>query len=245
MKREPSASSARSRPEPEFFSPQVAAARRFYLNLQPLRNAKLAVVCGGLEHCRPDYAINRTTFPFYSIEYVARGLGELQLNGRKHSLQPGRLFAYGPRVPQHITGSPDDPLVKYFVDFAGTEAPPLLHACGLAPGRVAQVFPPNAVTALFDELISAGLHGGQRGTKLSAALLNCLAQKIILAAAPLTGAETLAFGTYHNVALTSKKISFACGRWSKSRKNVTPTTPTFAASTAAMTTRRRISTCCG
>jgi AraC-like DNA-binding protein len=184
--------------EPEFFSPQVAEARRFYLNLQLARGTRLAVVCGGVEHCRPDYAIHRATFPFYSIEYVARGHGELRLGGRNHSLQPGRLFAYGPRVPQDIAGHPDDPLVKYFVDFAGTEALPLLRACGLAPGKVAQVFPPNVVTALFDELISAGLHGGQRGTKLSVALLNCLAQKIMLAAAPLTGAETLAFSTYQH-----------------------------------------------
>ncbi len=61
--------------EPDFFSPQVAEARRFYLNLHPPRGTRLAVVCGGLEHCTPDYAIRRATFPFYSIEYVARGTG--------------------------------------------------------------------------------------------------------------------------------------------------------------------------
>jgi AraC-like DNA-binding protein len=49
---------------------------------------------------------------------------------------------------------------------------------------------------LFDELISAGLHGGQRGEKLCAALLECLALKIMLAGAPLAGPETLAFSTY-------------------------------------------------
>jgi AraC-like DNA-binding protein len=182
--------------EPDFFSPQVARARRFYLNLRPSRGSRLTVVCGGLEHCRPDYAIHRKTFPFYSIEYVARGRGELKLAGRNHSLQPGQLFAYGPRVPHDIKGETNDPLVKYFVDFAGIAAPALLRASRLTPGRVGRVFPPNVLALLFDELISAGLHGGRRGEKLCVTLLECLAQKIILEAAPLAGAETLAFSTY-------------------------------------------------
>jgi AraC-like DNA-binding protein len=182
--------------EPEFFSPQVARARRFYLNLRPPRSSRLTVVCGGLEHCRPDYAIHRKTFPFYSIEYVARGRGELKLAGRNHALQPGRLFAYGPRVPHDIIGQANDPLVKYFVDFAGSAAPALLRASRLAPGGVGRVFPPKALAPLFDELISAGLRGGLRGEKLCVSLLECVAQKIVLAAAPPVGVETLAFSTY-------------------------------------------------
>ena len=171
-------------------------ARRFYLNLQPPRGIELAVVCGGVEHCASDYEIHRETFPFYSVEYVVRGLGEVRLAGRRHSLRPGMLFAYGPLVPHHIVGSPNDLLVKYFLDFYGTFAPKLLRTCHLAPGGVAQVFPPNAVATLFDECILAGLHGGRRGAKLSTDLLGCLAQKIIMASAPLRGRETLAFGTY-------------------------------------------------
>ena len=64
---------------PEFFSPDVAVARRFYLDLNPPKHRSLAVVCGGLEHCTPNYAILRETFPFYSIEYVTGGSGELIL----------------------------------------------------------------------------------------------------------------------------------------------------------------------
>lgn len=181
---------------PEFFSPQVAGARRFYLDLNPSRQCRLAVVCGGLEHCRPDYAIHRATFPFYSIEYVARGRGELQLRGRSHDLQPGRLFAYGPRVPHHITGRPDDPLVKYFVDFAGTAAPALLRSCRLRPGQVAQIFPPHALAPLFDELIQAGLPADRHSAALCARLLECLALKILAAHAPLENTDTPAFLTY-------------------------------------------------
>ena len=186
---------------PEFFSPQVAEARRFYLNLNPSRQRRLAVVCGGVEHCRPDYAIHRSTFPFYSIEYVARGQGELKLAGRSHVLQSGRLFAYGPRVPHHIVGSSSDPLVKYFVDFTGRSALKLLRACRLPPGHVAQVFPPNALSPLFDELIQSGLQVGRQRVDLCVGLLECLALKIVAARAPVAGVETLAFETYQQVRL--------------------------------------------
>ena len=49
---------------PEFFSTDVALARRFYLDLNPLKNRPLTVVCGGVEHCTPDYQVRRKTFPF-------------------------------------------------------------------------------------------------------------------------------------------------------------------------------------
>jgi hypothetical protein len=122
---------------PAFFSADVANARRFYLDLSPPRATKLAVVCGGLEHCTPDYAIRRDTFPFYSIEYVARGRGTVKLKGKNYPLQPGRLFAYGPGVPQHISGEPDAPLVKYFVDHFAAEpktvfSKSVVRATGLA-----------------------------------------------------------------------------------------------------------------
>jgi hypothetical protein len=53
---------------PPFVSPDVAAARRFYLDLDLAKDRPLVVICGGLAHCTPDYAICRESFPFYSIE---------------------------------------------------------------------------------------------------------------------------------------------------------------------------------
>ena len=198
MKRPPPAPAVRSRPEPEFFSPQVAEARRVYLNLQPPRGTSLAVVCGGLEHCAADYAIHRETFPFFSIEYVARGRGEVKLKGQTFKLQPGRLFAYGPGVPHHITGEAGDPLVKYFVDFAGTSAKALMRTSGLVPGQATEVFPANALQPLFDELIQVGLRGRHGGSLLCTKLLECLTLRMADARAPMTGSETLAFSTYQH-----------------------------------------------
>ena len=184
------------RADPEFFSADVARAQRFYLNLRPKNNRPLIVVCGGLEHCTPDYVISRETFPFYSIEYVARGHGQITLKGRTYPLQPGRLFSYGPGVSHHITGAPASPLVKYFADFAGTDAMTVLRACGLVPGRVSEVFPPNALVPIFDELIQAGLRARPESPIMCAKLLECLALRITGARAPLAGSETHAFATF-------------------------------------------------
>ncbi len=191
MKRQTAAS-------PDFFSAQVSQARRFYLNLQPPRSTKLAVVCGGVEHCAPDYEIRRATFPFYSLEYVARGEGRLKLGRCGHALRPGVIFAYGPGVPQHITASPQKPLVKYFVDFAGTAAAAWIQNAGLAPGRVSQVYPPNEIQPLFDELIRNGQRGTRQAPELCRRLLDCLGVKLLEARAPLKGTDSLALATYEH-----------------------------------------------
>jgi len=181
---------------PAFFSPDVATARRFYLDLNPPKRQKLAVVCGGLEYCAAHYAIHRADFPFSSIEYVARGSGELKLDGRAYALRAGRVFSYGPGVPHDIIGASENPFVKYFVDFTGKNAVRLLRSCGLPPGTVRQVFPPHALSPLFDELIQSGLSGGHGNAELCARLLECLALKLAGAIAPLEERETLAFTTY-------------------------------------------------
>jgi AraC-like DNA-binding protein len=183
---------------PEFFSRHVSAARRFYLGLNPPRERVLAVVCGGYEQSTPDYAIHRTTFPYYTIEYVARGRGTVKLGGRPYVLQSGRLFAYGPGVPQDILCDPDEPLVKYFVNFTGRKSLALLQSCHLPPGKALQIFPPNEVQGVFDELIRCGQKGTRQTAHLCVKLLECLAIQITESRAPLEGAETRAFTTYQD-----------------------------------------------
>lgn len=184
---------------PPFFSAQILSARRFYLNLQPPRGTKLAVVCGGVEQCAPDYEIRRETFPFYSIEYVARGEGSLKLGRREHVLRPGFIFAYGPGVAQHIKSSPHKPLVKYFVDFAGTESEQWVEGKNLAPGKVSQVFPPHEIQPLFDELIRSGQRGTRYAPELCRELLCTLGVKLCEARAPLESEDSAAFAAYQNV----------------------------------------------
>jgi len=181
---------------PEYFSPQVSEARRFYMNLNPSKHARLSVVSGGCEHCTSDYEIHRPTFPFYLVEYVVRGCGSLKLQNRRHSLQPGCVFSYGPGVRQDIVADPVEPPVKYFVTFAGLNSREILRRCHLPPGSVSQIFPPNEIQDLFDELIRCGQRGRRQSAELCAKLLECLVLKMSESHAPRAGVETLSFTTY-------------------------------------------------
>jgi AraC-like DNA-binding protein len=140
---------------PPFISQQVTDARRFYLNLKPNPRRELTVVCGGWEHCSADYVIDRPTFPYFSVEYVASGRGDLELAGQKHRLQPGTVFAYGPGIAQRIRSSRAERLGKYFIDFDGSHAEKLLSECGLAPGIALTIGKSAEVRQAFETLISA------------------------------------------------------------------------------------------
>lgn len=188
--------SARQKTAPDFFSTQVLQARRFFLNLNPRPRIRLSVACGGVEHCASNYVINRRSFPFSSIEFVARGTGYLKLGLRKCRLQPGSVFAYGPGIHHEISTDPQRPMTKYFVDFSGSDASELLKHSGLRAGSMAQIFPPAEIQPLFDELIRNGLRGTRHSPRICATLLEALTQKIMESRAPLPGHETLAFETY-------------------------------------------------
>ncbi len=181
---------------PEFFSPHVRQARRFYLDLAPSPREALAVVCGGFECSAPDYVIQRATFPYYSIEFVARGKGALVLAGRRQALLPGSVFAYGPGVPHHITTDRDDPLAKYFVDFAGRRAAGLLEQGEFPPGTSGRVVAPSEIQRIFDDLIQNGLRPTRWTAPACAALLEYLVLKIGESQSAWEAVQTPAFATY-------------------------------------------------
>lgn len=183
---------------PGFFSSHVSGARRFYLDLNPPKDQALSIVCGGSEHCTPDYAIHRSTFPFPSIEFVARGKGMLALNGKSLSLAPGCLFSYGPGVRHDIATDPSDPMTKYFVNFSGRTARRLLRKCHLLPGSTSRVLSVVEIQAIFDELIRNGIKGTRYSAEICARLLECLVLKIAESSSPTGGEESLAYMTYQH-----------------------------------------------
>jgi len=183
---------------PEFFSSQVSEANRFYLDTSLRSRRPLTVVCGGCEHCQPDYRINRSDFPFYCIEFVARGKGALILRDSKCALFAGRVFSYGPGIAHLITTESDDPLVKYFVDFIGPDAGKLLQKYGPVPGHVIQVASPEVILRIFDDLIKNGGTDSPYTPLLCATIL----QQLILKTAETAVVEhahiTAAFSTYQS-----------------------------------------------
>jgi AraC-like DNA-binding protein len=159
---------------PEFLSAQVTAARRFYLDLNLRPTKAVTVVCGGWEECAADYAIDRASFPYLSIEFVAAGRGELELAGRTCALGPGSVFTYGPGVPHRIRTSPDARLGKYFVDFHGARARRLLREAQLAPGTLVELGASTEVRHAFDTLVRLGTHHDRHTARACALQLELL-----------------------------------------------------------------------
>lgn len=182
--------------EPEFFSSQISQADRFFLDLDPPAGQRLAVVCGGGEHCQPEYHLTRTDFAYYSIEFVAGGEGKLTLAGKTHDLMSGAVFAYGPGIGQDIRCNPARPLVKYFVDFVGEAALPLLSPPGPAPGGVVQSSAPEDLLRLFDDLIAAGMRRSPFSSRICAAILEQMLLRLAETSVALGAVGSLAFETY-------------------------------------------------
>ena len=157
--------------QPNFFSLQIAEARRFHIDLNPPKDALLSVVSGGCEHCSADYEIHRASFPYFGIEFVTQGRGKLTLDGRSYDLVPGTVFAYGPGISQDIISDKRERLVKYFVDFTGKHAKRLLEQYGPRPGHVVQTSAPGEIIALFDELIRNGLRSTPFTPRIGALLI--------------------------------------------------------------------------
>ncbi|HSI84553.1 MAG: AraC family transcriptional regulator [Candidatus Methylacidiphilales bacterium] len=159
--------------KPDFFSSSVENERTFYRS-EPVEVNGVAIVCGGREHCRADYRIDRKSLPYLGLEWVARGKGELIMNGVTHQLQAGALFLYGPGVPHVITTHPQERLVKYFVDFEGpgTEAALRQYKLRMPLFRMLRV--DSGILEIFDRLIEAGTSPLPSGPQLCRLLWECL-----------------------------------------------------------------------
>ena len=182
--------------DPDYFSLQIAKARRFHMDLSPPREVPLAVISGGCEHCSSNYEIHRSTFPFWGIEFVAQGRGTLTLNGKTQQITAGALFSYGPGIAQDIVADPAETMVKYFIDFTGKRARGLLEQFGPEPGNVAQTSAPAEVMAVWEEIIRNGLRDTPFSAGIAAVLLEYLLMKIAETAIPFGTSGTPAFATY-------------------------------------------------
>jgi AraC-like DNA-binding protein len=159
-------------------SKQVKDARYFFLNLAPRPSARLDLVMGGFEHCNPDYFIARESFPYTSIEYIVAGRGSAVVDGRRHELGPGTIFAYGPSSPHEIRTSSSEVLVKYFLSLSGSNVRSRLRRCQLLPGSARQLSAHADIAGVFDILMREGQHSGPQRFALTAALVEFLLLKI-------------------------------------------------------------------
>lgn len=168
--------------EPEYFSTQVAFARRWYRHGMPERDSpgsvSYHVVAGGTETCLPGYRVERSDFPFWGIEYVASGRGTVTFGGETLELRPGAVFAYSPGRPHRITADSIYPLKKNFIDFVPAEHPEDTLLAGIPDGRILHSHSPEALKRSFDDLAEFGPREGDDYDIICSSLTELLIMKI-------------------------------------------------------------------
>ena len=165
--------------EPGFISRQVSRSRRFYFGQAPdTSKGVLEVAGGGWELVAKDYTINRATFPWLGIEFVAGGSGRLLMRGAELELRRGVIFAYGPNVAHQIETDPNELLSKHYLNFSGREAADLMSAVALEPGSCRMLGNADEIEDGFEALIDEGAADRPQAQAIAALQLRILFMKM-------------------------------------------------------------------
>lgn len=184
--------------EPNFFSKQVIHARRFYIQKSTVKDSGIQVICGGCEHTTPDFDINRKDFPYYCIEFIAKGRGTVTLNGHDYELKAGTIFSYGPGISQKITTDYEKPMVKYFIDFSGSAGKRILNKHVSPLGTAIHINRPDEIIPIVDNLLAHGLSDSPYKSMTCSILLEYLLFRIADITVSEKHAPSKAFLTYQN-----------------------------------------------
>ncbi|MGC4081649.1 MAG: AraC family ligand binding domain-containing protein [Vicinamibacterales bacterium] len=166
-------------------SARVAGSRYIFPNLAPARDSTWALALAGREECAPDYLVERDSYPFHVIEYVAEGSGVAQLGRRpEQRIAAGSIFAYSPDMKCRIRTEPAFPLVKFFFALAGREVEKMLAQAALSPGTIRRFAAPAEGLTIAEDIV----HEGQRHTAMAPAVCLKLLELLLLKAADAAGA---------------------------------------------------------
>lgn len=113
----------------------------------------------GFEYCLPDLVIDRDNFPFWTLEYIADGQGNIALGNQHASLQPGSLICYGPKIPIRFQSEPQNPFHKYFLCHTDDSFPQSWRSAGLKPGTITTLAIGVPFTGVIDQLLIDGDQG--------------------------------------------------------------------------------------
>ena len=158
----------------DFFITQISSARRFCLDLQPDKKSPLTVISGGIEKCSPDYDNYREDFPYFCLEFVIAGSGKLKLDGKENQIFPGCVFSYGPGISHHIKCSAEEPMTKYFIDFAGKKSLSRLESIQMPPGALVRSKNPEELSDAFHNIVKYGCKEQRHVKKICELLFEAL-----------------------------------------------------------------------
>jgi len=164
--------------DPSLISPGVRSGNYFFAHLTPRPSGPLGIAFGGREQCGPAYAVQRSNFPFVTLEYVAEGHGSLQFGDEAPvTLLPGSVYAYPPGQ-KHAISSEGRFLVKYFICLSGRGARSYLTARAPALAAPCRIPRHAELRELFDWIIREGQEPAPSMQEVCLRLLEILLLKI-------------------------------------------------------------------
>ncbi len=137
-------------------APSVSSGTYVFADVTPSRCGPLRIALVGRELCGASYVVQRSSYPFVTLEFVAEGRGLLKRqDGPDQNLGPGSLFAYSPET-SHVISSGGGRMVKYFVSLNGRGA--WQYLTSVTPSIVGPCLLQrhNEVRELFDWLVREG-----------------------------------------------------------------------------------------
>jgi AraC-like DNA-binding protein len=135
-------------------SPQVRQGR--YANFSRATDSADHIFMAGYEECAPDYFIERSDFPFWTLEVVVGGHGSFREGRQLRRLRHGSVFTHGPGVVQHFGNEAERPFRKYFFVRGGAPFPKAWQAVGLRPGKVLQLGDVASLVGILDKIVDEG-----------------------------------------------------------------------------------------
>ena len=101
----------------------------------------------------PEYAIERKASGTSCIEYVRRGRGVIQADGRRFEASAGDAYYLEERHDHVYRSDPSDPWEKVWINFSGRLARRMTECYGIG-GRV--LFPSLMIGDLLDQIVEIG-----------------------------------------------------------------------------------------
>ncbi len=166
-------------PYPGLISKQVHSGRYFFGDLDVRTDgADLTVNFAGREDCSPDFHLVRSGFRYHAFEYIASGRWCLRVNGQEQVLEPGAVFGYTPATRFELQALDSSDLIKYFVDFSGRRAGPLLDRCRIVDGSPVYLGAPHRIREMLDQLLDCAASSPAIAAEMAAHLTGFLLLRI-------------------------------------------------------------------
>ena len=161
----------------ELIAPVVTRGTYFFLDLVARSAGAVGVALGGREKCGDNYQLERDSYPFPTLEFVAEGSGRISYDGGEPvALQAGSIFGHGPGVRVRMEATPGPALVKYFMCLTGRRARAVIEQHAPVFGRPLVIAHRAEVRDVFELLIREG----SRQTSFTRPICDQLSQLLLL-----------------------------------------------------------------